>query len=387
MKYNFDEIIDRRGTDCYKWDVKDNELPMWIADMDFRTAPEVISELQDRVSHGIYGYSLVPDEWYDAYISWWERRHGFTICREWLMFCTGVVAAISSSVRKLGSPNENVVIQTPVYNIFFNSILNNGLRVLESPLVYKSGEYSMDLEDLERKFSDPQTSIFILCNPHNPVGKIWDTETLAAIGEIALRHNVTVISDEIHCDITKPGTEYIPFASVSETCAKVSVNCVAPTKTFNLAGIQTAAIYVPDKFLRHKIMRAINTDEVAEPNVFACPAAIAAYGKGEEWLDEMRQYVFENKSIVTDYVRARIPALSVVDSEATYLMWIDVSGSGLDSSAFVKELRKSTGLFLSDGIVYGSKGAAFLRMNVACPRSYVTDALERLKRFADSLSA
>ena len=385
MKYDFDSIINRRGTDCYKWDVKDNELPMWIADMDFRTAPEIIEELQRRISHGIYGYAEVPEEWYDAYISWWENRHGFTIRREWLMFTTGVVAAISSAVRKLGSPNENVVIQTPVYNIFFNSILNNGLRVLESPLVYENGDYYMDLSDLERKFSDPQTSLFILCNPQNPAGKIWDADTLRTIGELAARYNVTVISDEIHCDITRPGTGYIPFASVSDTCASVSVNCVAPTKSFNLAGIQTAAIFVPDRFLRHKIWRAVNTDEVAEPNALACPAAISAYRHGALWLDEMRAYVFENKRIVSGFIQSEINSLKTVPGDATYLMWIDISGSGMASGAFSSGLRKETGLYLSDGKVYGGNGSSFLRMNVACPRSYVNDALSRLKKYTDTL--
>ena len=381
MKYDFDSLINRRGTDCYKWNVGENELPMWIADMDFKTAPAVIEELQKRISHGIYGYAVVPDEWYDAYISWWKTRHHFTIRREWLMFTTGVVAAISSCVRKLGSPNENVVIQTPVYNIFYNSILNNGLRVLESPLKYENGNYDMDLDDLELKFSDPQTSLFILCNPQNPAGKIWDAQSLAKIGELALKDNVTVISDEIQWDITSPGTEYVPFASVSDTCAKVSVNCIAPTKSFNLAGMQTAAIFVPDKFLRHKVWRAINTDEVAEPNALACPAAISAYNFGAEWLDEMRAYVFENKRIVKEFITSGIPSLKVITGEATYLIWIDISGSGLDSTAFSSALRKETGLFLSDGKVYGGNGKSFLRMNVACPRSLVYDALSRLIKF------
>ena len=385
MKYDFDSLINRRGTDCYKWNVGENELPMWIADMDFKTAPGIIDELQKRISHGIYGYAEVPDEWYDAYISWWKTRHNLTLTRESLMFTTGVVAAISSTVRKLGSPNENVVIQTPVYNIFYNSILNNGLRVLESPLKYENGDYSMDLSDLELKFSDPKTSLFILCNPQNPAGIIWDASTLEKIGELALKYNVTVIADEIHCDITMPGTEYTPFASVSDTCAKVSVNCIAPTKSFNLAGIQTAAVFVPDKFLRHKVWRAINTDEVAEPNALACPAAISAYNSGAEWLDEMRAYVFENKRIVKDFISSEIPSLNVIEGDATYLVWIDISATGMDSTAFTSALRKETGLFVSDGKVYGGNGRSFFRMNVATPRTLVYDALSRLKKFIDTI--
>ncbi|WP_330635186.1 aminotransferase class I/II-fold pyridoxal phosphate-dependent enzyme [Lachnospira sp.] len=208
-----DEIVNRRGTDSIKWDVADNELPMWVADMDFQTAPEIIDALIKRAKEGVFGYTDVNDEWYDAYINWWKNRHGFEMNREWLMFCTGVIPAISSTVRKLTTPNEKVIIQTPVYNIFFNSILNNGCQVLESPLHYEDGIYSIDFDDLEEKMSDPQASLMILCNPHNPVSKIWSKEELAKIGELAKKHGVTIISDEIHCDLTMPGKDYIPFAA------------------------------------------------------------------------------------------------------------------------------------------------------------------------------
>ena len=285
MTYDFDTVISRKNTSSLKWNVKENELPMWVADMDFQTAPEIIRALKARTEHGIFGYSEVEDDWYKAYISWWSRRHGLKIEKDWLVFCTGVIPAISSSVRKLTTPNENVVIQTPVYNIFFNSIINNGCRPLENALIYENGEYRMDFEDLEMKLSDPQTTLMLLCNPQNPTGKIWDFKTLKTVGDLCAKYNVTVISDEIHCDLVAPGKEYIPFASVSENCKNNSITCIAPTKAFNIAGLNTAAVCIPNKELRHKIWRALNTDEVAEPNAFAVGAAVAAFTEGEAWLN------------------------------------------------------------------------------------------------------
>ena len=377
MKYDFDKIIDRRNTGSVKWDVGENELPMWVADMDFATAPEITEALVKRASHGVFGYSVIPDEWYGAYINWWDDRHGLRMEKDSLIFCTGVIAAISSVVRKLTTPNENVVIQTPVYNIFFNSIINNGCRVLENRLVYKDGVYGMDLEDLEKKLSDPQTTLMILCNPHNPVGKIWDADVLNAVGELCKKHHVTVISDEIHCDITVPGKSYMPFASVSETCKEISVTCLAPTKTFNLAGLQTAAIYVPDPALRHKVWRAVNTDEVAEPNAFAALAATVAFEKGGEWLDALNAYLAENREIVSKYLREKLPKVKLVRGEATYLLWLDISeiGTSREVAGFIRE---KTGLFVTAGAVYGENGDSFLRMNIACPKTLLYDGLERL---------
>ncbi len=379
-KYNFDVPVNRRNSDSIKWDVKENELPMWVADMDFQTAPEIIEALSQRVAHGVFGYTDVDNDWYDAYMGWWKRRHNFAIEKDWLMFCTGVVPAISSIVRKLTTPNEKVIIQTPVYNIFFNSIINNGCRVWESPLKYESGQYFMDFEDLEKKMSDPQASLMILCNPHNPVGKIWSKQDLQRVGELASKYGVTVISDEIHCDLTEPGKSYIPFASVSDICREVSITCIAPTKAFSIPGIQTSAIVVPNKFLRHKVWRGINTDEVAEPNVFAHHAAVAAFTKGEPWLDEARQYLFNNRHYAEDYIASNIPELFVVKANATYLVWIDISALNTTSKDFAAFMRERMGLFVTAGSVYGEEGDKFLRMNVACPRSTLEDGLERLKK-------
>lgn len=378
MPYDFDKSVDRRSTHSLKWDVKENELPMWVADMDFQTAPEILAAIQKRAAHGVFGYSIVPEEWYQAYTGWWERRHGFSMEKDWLIFCTGVVPAISSMVRKLTTVGENVLIQTPVYNIFFNSIVNNGRNVIESPLRYDENTWQMDFENLERKLSDPQTTLMILCNPHNPVGRIWSREELKQVGELCRKYHVTVISDEIHCDLTAPGQEYVPFASVSESCRNNSITCIAPTKAFNLAGLQTAAVVVPDSNLRHKVWRGLNTDEVAEPNSFAVEAAVAAFTDGEAWLDALREYIQENKNLVEDYLKKEIPQIRPVSSQATYLMWLDCRNMQGCATEFTQYLREHTGLYLSDGRQYGESGSSFIRMNIACSKSRLEDGLKRL---------
>ncbi len=380
MQYDFDELVDRRGTGSEKWDILDGELPMWVADMDFPTAPPVREAIEKRAAHGIFGYTGTPDAWRDAYIGWWESRHGYRFEREEMIFCTGVVAAISACVRKLTTPAENVLILTPVYNIFYNSILNNGRNVLECPLVYDGSAYSIDFVDLEVKLANPQTSLMILCNPHNPVGKIWDKQTLAKIGDLCEKYGVVVISDEIHCDLTDPGKEYVPFATVSETCKRIAVTCLAPTKTFNIAGLHTSAIVVSDPILRHKVWRGVNTDEVGEPNAFGIDAAVAAFTKGGEWLDALREYLFESKTMVCDFVREKIPDVKVLPCEATYLLWLDVSAYTDDSAVLAAYIRKNTGLWLNAGSVYGGNGNHFLRLNIACPRARIEDGLNRLKK-------
>ena len=380
MKFDFDNVPDRRGSGSLKWDVGPDELPMWVADMDFPTCPAVREALEARVAHGVFGYTDVNDEWRAAVCGWFLRRHGLEVDPEWLIFATGVVPILSSVVRKLTTPNENVLLLTPVYNIFYNSIVNNGRRPLEVPLIYADGAYSIDFAALEAGLADPQTTLMILCNPHNPVGKLWDRETLGRIGALAALHHVVVVSDEIHCDLTDPGRDYVPFASVSEVCRNNCVVCFAPTKTFNLAGIQTAGAMVPDPFLRHKVWRALNTDEVAEPNVFAIPAAVAAYTHGDAWLDALRDYLYENKQTVCRFVSETIPQLRVVHSEATYLLWLDCGAFCTDSESLAEDIRRKTGLYLSNGRQYGRGGERFLRMNIACPRATLLDGLERLRR-------
>lgn len=378
MKYNFDEIVDRHGTRCLKWDLFDSKLPMWIADMDFKTAPAVVEALEKRAAHGVFGYTFIDDEWYDAIINWWKTRHHFEIQKDWLIFCTGVVPAISSIVRKLTTPAENVLVQTPVYNMFFNSIVNNGRNVLESPLIYEDGAYHIDFEDLEKQLANPQTSLMILCNPHNPVGKIWDKETLAKIGHLCAKYHVIVVSDEIHCDIVKPGCEYVPFASVSEECRENSVTCIAPTKAFNIAGLQTAAVYASNEAIRHKVWRGLNTDEVAEPNAFAIDAAVAAFTQGGPWLDELCAYLWENRKAAVAFIEKELSMLHPVDANATYLMWLDCTSITTKPGVLAKWIRETTGLFVSAGDDY-RQANGFLRINLACPKAQVMEGMQLLK--------
>ncbi len=380
MKYDFDAPTDRRGTYSLKWEVAENELPMWVADMDFPAAPEITRAISERAAHGVFGYTNVPDEWYAAYTGWWKERHGFEIKREWLMFCTGVVPAISSIIRKLTTVGENVLVQTPVYNIFFNSIVNNGRNVLENPLIYENGSYRIDFADLEAKLSDPQTSLMLLCNPQNPGGTLWDRESLERIGGLCRKYHVVVLSDEIHCDLVSPGREYIPFASVSEDCRLNSVTCIAPTKAFNIAGLQTAAVYAADETLRHKVWRGLNTDECAEPNVFAVTAAIAAFTQGGDWLDQLRGYIAENRRTTEAFLAEKLPQVRMAHSDATYLFWLDCSEITDSSRQLADFIRQKTGLYLSAGEQYRGNGRYFLRLNAACPRAVLLDGLERLRQ-------
>ena len=378
MQYNFSKLTNRFNTNSLKWDVNNNELPMWVADMDFETAPEIREAIRKKVDFGIYGYTIIPDEYYLSISNWWERRHNFKIEKEWILFCTGVVPAISSIVRKMTREGDNVLVQAPVYNIFYNSIVNNNRKVLSSDLCFDGKEYSIDFEDLERKLSDPATTLMILCNPHNPIGKVWSKETLKKIGELCIKYNVLVVSDEIHCDLTY-GNSYTPFASISPEIAQNSITCIAPTKTFNLAGVQSSNIIVPNDEIRRMVNRGINTDEVAEPNAFAIEATIAAFTKGEPWLNELIEYLAENKRVVQKFIHNELPSLNLIHSDATYLLWIDCSSITKDSLEFCKFIRKETGLYVSSGHVYGSNGGHFIRMNIACQRERVEDGLSRLK--------
>lgn len=385
MSYDFDKQIDRRHTCSYKWNIGDHELPMWVADMDFEIAPEILAALENKLSEHVYGYQIIPDAWYHAYISWWRTRHQTEFTKDSLIFCTGVIPAISSIVRKLTTPAENVLVQTPVYNVFFNSIYNNGRNILENKLKYTHGQYEIDFEDLEAKLSDPQTTLFILCNPHNPIGRIWDKDTLIRIGALCQKYHVTVLSDEIHCDLTDPGTSYTPYASASDICRNHSITCLAPTKAFNIAGLQTAAVAVPNPALRHKVWRALNTDEVAEPNILAVPAAIAAFSQGAAWLDALRNYIYDNKQYVKNFLEHALPKIHLIPSDATYLLWLDCRAYSEESDVLCRMIREKTGLYLNNGKAYRGDGRYFLRMNIACPRANVVDGMNRLKAALDAI--
>lgn len=380
MRYDFDSTINRRNTHAIKWLVEEQELPMWVADMDFPTAPEIQETIAARAAHGVYGYAYLPDEWYSAYQNWWQDRHGLTLERDSLLFCTGVVPAIASVIRKLTTPGEKVLVQSPVYNVFFHCITGNGRLVADNPLLYNGSAYHIDFDDLEQRLADPQTTLMLLCNPHNPIGKCWERETLAEIGRLCKKHHVLVLADEIHCDLTAPGVDYAPFASINDECRNNSITCIAPTKTFNLAGLHTAAVAVPNEVLRHKVRMALSTDDVNSANVFAAEAAVAAFTRGGPWLDALRAYIQKNRETVERFVAEQIPGVKVVPGTATYLLWLDHSGAKGSQDELGPWLRQRTGLFLNDGGAYGENGRRFLRMNVACPRSVVLEGLERLKK-------
>lgn len=379
MLYDFDRINNRRDTNSLKWDVEENELPMWVADMDFQTVPAVTEALKQRVQTGIFGYSVIPNTWKEAIQRWWRRRHHFSIEKDWIIFCTGVIPAVTCAVKRLTNVGDQVLVQTPVYDIFFHSIENHGRHVLESQLKYDGENYSIDFVDLEEKLSHPLTTMMILCNPHNPTGNIWSREDLMKIGELCVKHHVVVVSDEIHCDLTDPGYEYIPFASVSESCAGNSVTCISASKAFNLAGLQSAAVIIPEEALRQKMERGLNSDEIAEPNVFAIEAAIAAYTQGEEWLNELRIYLEKNKKLASDFIEKELPNVRMIFSHATYLIWIDCRNVTGDAAEFCQFIRTQTGLYLSEGSKYRSNGNQFIRMNIACPAKQLEDGLLRLK--------
>lgn len=378
MKYDFNTIHNRRNTNSYKWNVKEGVLPMWVADMDFQTAPEIIESILKKVKSGILGYTSIPDEWNQATVKWLHRRHGLNVNTDWLIFATGVVPILSTAVRKFTNVGDNVVIQTPVYNIFFNSIRNNNRNIVENKLIYNNSNYSIDFVDLEEKLSDPKTTMMIICNPHNPIGKIWDKETLERIGQLCLENNVLLISDEIHADLTMPNKKYIPFLSLSEPVVQNSIVCYAPTKTFNLAGIHSAMAIVKNQDIRSKLNRALNTDEVAEPNAIAMEATIAAFTHGDQWLDELREVINENRLLVKDYFETHLPHCHLIKGDATYLLWIDCSNITNDTQRLIDFLENVVGLLLSSGEIFGESSKGFIRMNIACPKSIVEIGLDKL---------
>ncbi len=386
MIFDFDAPTDRKKSDSLKWDIPDGELPMWVADMEFKTAPAVTKAVVKRAKEGIFGYTVIPDAWYDAFSFWWESRHGMAIPQEWLTFTTGVIPAISSIVKRVTNVGDRVVLLTPVYDIFFHSVENAGRFVLESRLVRDGeGAYHIDFDDLEKKLAEPLSTMMILCNPHNPVGRIWTKEELAKIGDLCHAHGVTLLSDEIHCDLTDPGRSYVPFASASEVCRKIGITCLSASKAFNLAGLQSAAVVVPDRHLREIVVRGLNSDEVAEPNCFAAIATVAAFREGGAWLDALREYLAENKKIAADFIKENLPAVRVTPGEATYLLWLDCESLTENTDLLRDFIREKTGLYLSAGSPYRGDGAHFLRMNVACQREVLRRGLslfaEGVRRF------
>ena len=381
MKYNFDEIVLRRGSNSYKWDSakEDDVLPMWVADMDFRTAPAIIDTLARRVQHGVFGYTKVPQAYFDAVTGWFGSRHHFSIQKDWILFTSGVVPALSAVIKALTKPGDKVIVQTPVYNCFFSSIRNDECEMVANELIYKDGTYSIDFDDLEQKTADPKAKLMLLCSPHNPVGRVWTREELQRIGDICLRNQVIVVSDEIHCDLVYPGHTHIPFASLSNEFLQNSVTCTAPSKTFNLAGIQVANIIAADEEVRRRIDKALNVNEVCEINAFAVEALIAAYTDGEEWLEELKEYLYENYTVLSGFFREHLPHLPVLPLEATYLVWVDCSALRQTSEEITRELLEKEKLWINEGTMYGAAGERFIRINIATQRNNLMKGLEKIR--------
>lgn len=379
--FDFDTVINRRGTNSYKWDIVKEEdvIPLWVADMDFKAAPAILEALKKRVEHGVFGYTLVPDSYYEAIINWFARRHNWQTDRSWIIYTTGVVPAVSCAIKALTLPGEKVLIQTPDYNCFFSSIKNNGCEVAENELVRRGDSYEVDFEDFERQCADEKTTVFLLCNPHNPAGRVWTKEELERMNDICLAHGVRVISDEIHCELVMPGHRFTPFAAISDACRDNSVVLNSPTKAFNIAGLQIANIICADPAMRRRIDRAVNINEVCDVNPFGVVALQAAYNESEEWLDSLNHYIWGNYLALKEFIAKELPRLEVTRLEGTYLAWVDIKATGLTSDEAYEKLMKEGRVYVNSGTMYGRRaGEGYLRINLACPRATLLEGMKRM---------
>ena len=379
MKYDFDEIIERRGTNCVKWDEsEEGVIPLWVADMDFAVAPAIQEAVRQRAEHPIYAYTLVGDEYYDAIISWFQRRHGWTIAREHILYTTGVVPAISCTLQALAMAGEKVVILSPDYNCFFSSIRNSGCEVSECVLQFSrsNNRFEIDWDDLEERCADEKATIFLLCNPHNPTGRVWHRDELQLMSDICRRHHVTIVSDEIHCELIMPGNTFVPMATVDDDAIFLN----SSSKSFNTAGLQIANIICTDSEKRRRIERAININEVCDVNPFAPLALIAAYNDSEAWVDELNQYLWGNYTALCDFVTQHIPRWTVMPLEGTYLVWVKIKDCN-DIATYSKDILEKAKVWVNPGTMYGPQsGEGYLRINIACPRSLLLEALSHIAR-------
>ena len=378
-KYDFINAPDRRDTDSVKWHVKKGDLPMSIADMDFKTAPEIIAAMKRKVDRGVFGYEWPEDDYFKAVADWYEKEHGHRPQQEWMIFTTGVVPAISAIVRRVSHIGDNVLVQAPVYNVFYNSIENNGRHVLSNDLQFDGENYAINWDDLEQKLALPLTTLMIFCNPHNPIGKVWTQKEVQRIADLCYQHHVVLLSDEIHGDLVRKGPDYTTTFSVNGPARENVISLVSPSKTFNVAALHAATAIVPNSNLRAMVNRGLNSDEVAEPNLLAIPGTIAAYEHGHNWLEALIKQLNVNFTYAEEFINKNLPQVKVVAGAATYLIWLDVSQVSSDSQKLAEFLEKTTGLVLSPGSIYRGNGHNFLRMNLACPLTMVKDGLERLK--------
>lgn len=387
MKYDFDELIDRRGTGCVKWDESPREgmdhvsdlIPLWVADMDFKAAPAILKAVRRRAEHGVFGYTVVEEEYYEAVINWFQRRHNWRIHREEILYTTGVVPAMSVAVKALTMPGEKVLILSPDYNCFFSSVRNNGCEVLETALKPVGDSFEVDWEDFEAKCADEKTTVFLLCNPHNPTGRVWTKAELSQMNDICMKYQVKVVSDEIHCELIMPGYQFQPFAAVSDLCRQNSVILNSPSKSFNIAGLQAANIICSQPEWRRRLDRAININEVCDLNPFGPVALIAAYNESEDWIDELNQYLWGNYTFLRDFIGKNIPQWKVCRLEGTYLPWVDISATGISEQQLCDRLLSEAHVWVNPGTMYGPEsGRGYIRLNIATQRSRLEEALNRI---------
>ena len=385
MAFDFDAVIERRGTGSVKFDFAVENgypadvLPLWVADMDFQAPPCVMEALKERVAHGIFGYTGLKDDYFEAIHGWFSRRFGWELQKEWLVTTPGVVFALSTAVRVMTQPGDAVLVQTPVYYPFYRVILNNDRKVVENPLVYREGKYFIDFEDFERKITEQNVKLFILCSPHNPICRVWTEEELQKVGTICRKHGVRVVADEIHCDFTLPGYTHMPFLKVCPELVEDTLVCTAPSKTFNLAGLQVSNIFIPGKKLREDYQAELERISSHGPNCMAVVACKAAYNEGDEWLDACKAYMLENLNCVRAFLEAHLPQIKLVEPQGTYFAWLDCTGLGLKPEELEDLIVHKAGLWLDSGAIFGEAAAQFQRVVLACPRATLLRALENLK--------
>ena len=380
-EYDFDELVERRGTGCVKWDEMplSDVIPLWVADMDFKAAPAIQEAIRKRAEHGVFGYTVVGDDYYEAIISWFQRRHEWTIHREEILYTTGVVPAMSVAIKALTKPDDKVLILSPDYNCFFSSIRNNECKVLETILQRTGDTFEVDWADFEAKCADEKTTVFLLCNPHNPCGRVWTKAELEQMNDICMKHGVKVVSDEIHCELVMPGYHYQPFAAVSEACRQNSVILNSPSKSFNIAGLQAANIICSRPEWRRRLDRAININEVCDLNPFGPVTLVAAYNESEDWLDALNQYLWENYQTLCDFAASHLPQWKICRLEGTYLPWVDITATGMTSQAYCERLLNEAKVWVNPGTMYGPQsGEGYIRLNIACPRARLQEALIRI---------
>lgn len=382
----FDKVVERRGTGCYKWDghalsgIPEDAIPMWVADMDFEIAPQISEAIRNRARHEVYGYTKPTDTYNASVAGWMKRRHDWKIRPEWVVPVPGVVPAVNLAITAFTKPGDGVLIQRPVYHPFANAIAANGRKLVNNPLVLRDGKYSIDIEDFRAKIAQEDVKLFILCSPHNPVGRVWSREELKAMADICLEHGVLIVSDEIHQDLAFPGTCHIPLPLVDSAYADISIVCTAPSKTFNLAGLQASNILIPNPELRIKYEDMARSWGLFKLNTFGMVACEAAYDNGDQWLDEALAYIKGNMEFVRDFLESCLPQIKLIEPEGLFLLWLDFRELGLATAELENLLINDARLWLIPGQTFGEEGEGFVRMNIACSRSILESALERLAK-------